>query len=64
VTLKYPNCPFCKRLRKELPVDEIPDEMINDYHETKIAWDDFPKQWEDEVLRIMSEVRKEEDTHG
>jgi hypothetical protein len=55
MTLKYPNCRFCKALRKALP-SEIPDEMINDYHLSKITCMDFPNAVQAEVMRVIKEV--------
>jgi hypothetical protein len=52
VTLRYPNCPYCKALREELP-EEVTDEMINDYHESKVGWEDFPKEFRGKVVEIM-----------
>ena len=51
--LKYPNCPICRKLREALPEDEVPDEIINDYHESKGSYELFPKRWQDTVIEIM-----------
>jgi len=51
--LKYPNCEICKKLREVLPKNEVPDEMINDYHESKGSYELFPKKYQDIVIEIM-----------
>lgn len=51
--LKYPNCPICRKLREALPEDEVPDKIINDYHESKGSYELFPKRWQDTVIEIM-----------
>jgi hypothetical protein len=58
MTLKYPKCPYCKALRRELP-DEVTDKMINDYHESKIGWERFPKEFQDAVIEIMGRRYRE-----
>jgi len=57
MTLKYPECPYCKALRRELP-EEVTDVMINDYHESKIGREDFPKEVQGVVIEIMGRGRK------
>ena len=54
--LKYPNCEICRRLREVLPEDEVPDEIINDYHESKGSYELFPKKWQDVVIEVMLSV--------
>ena len=51
--LKYPDCEICKKLREVLPKDEVPDETINDYHESKGSYELFPKKYQDIVIEIM-----------
>lgn len=50
--LKYPYCKYCRRLRDFLP-DSVSDEMIDRYHESKIGWEDFPKEVQDIVIQVM-----------
>jgi len=50
--LKYPNCPICRKLREALP-PEVPDEVINDYHESKGSYELFPKNVQDIVIEVM-----------
>ena len=56
--LKYPNCEICRRLREVLPKDEVPDEIINAYHESKGSYELFPKKWQDTVIDVMLEFEK------
>lgn len=51
--MKYPDCKICKALREALP-DTVSDEVINDYHESKIGWEGFPKEFQDKVLEIIT----------
>jgi len=51
--LKYPDCPICRKLRDALPESDVPDEVINDYHESKGSYELFPKRWRDTVIEIM-----------
>ena len=53
--MKYPNCKICRRLREVLPEDEVPDEVINAYHESKGSYELFPKKWQDTVIDVMLE---------
>jgi len=55
--MKYPNCPICKALRKALP-PEVPDELIDDYHESKGSYELFPKKYQDIVIEIMLSFAK------
>ena len=57
--LKYPNCEICRRLREVLPEDEVPDEIINAYHESQGSYELFPKKWQDAVIDVMLEVGDE-----
>jgi len=50
--LKYPDCVICKRLREALP-DDVDDETINDYHESKGSYELFPKRYRATVIEIM-----------
>ena len=50
--LKYPSCKICQELRKALPND-VTDDIINDYHESKGSYELFPKRYQDIVIEIM-----------
>jgi len=52
MTLKYPKCKICQKLRKALPCDVL-DETINAYHEGKGSYELFPKRYQDLVIEIM-----------
>ena len=43
MTLKYPKCKICRELRRVLP-KEVPDSVINAYHESKGSYELFPKK--------------------
>jgi len=49
--MKYPNCRYCRKIKEMFP--EIPDEMIDAYHESRIGWADFPKRYQDDIIEIM-----------
>jgi len=49
--MKYPDCRYCKEIKKGFP--EIKDEMIDAYHESRIGWEDFPRQYQDTIIEIM-----------
>ena len=63
MVLKYPNCPVCKALREAFSKKDVSDEMINDYHESKIGWEDFPRYLQDDVLQIVIETENSTKTH-
>jgi hypothetical protein len=52
--LKYPRCRICQKLRGALP-PEVPDEVIDAYHESRGSYDLFPKRYQDIVIRVMLE---------
>lgn len=53
--LKYPNCPICKFL-KELGVR---DQAINDYHESKICFTDFPDDIQVELIAFYNDLNRQ-----
>lgn len=55
MVLKYPNCKICKALREALP-DDVSDDLINAYHESKGSYELFPKRYQDIVIDIMLEI--------
>jgi len=60
--LKYPNCEVCKALRETFSRADLTDKQINDYHESKIGWEDFDKRMQDDILEVVIQVtRKQEE---
>lgn len=61
MTLNYPDCEVCKALRETFRETDITDKQINDYHESKIGWEDFPRYLQDDVLDVVIAVTRVED---
>jgi len=59
--LKHPNCEVCKALRETFSRTDLTDKQINDYHESKIGWEDFDRRMQDDILEVVIEVTREED---
>ena len=47
-------------LREALPKGDVPDEIINVYHEGKGSYEIFPKRYQDIVIQVVLEASKEE----
>lgn len=50
--MKYPECAICKFL-KDLDVDE---DVINDYHESKITMNNLPQNVQVELMKFFEEL--------
>jgi len=60
--LKYPNCKICKAIRETFDKSAISDKQINDYHESKIGFEDFEKRYQDDILDIVNEIEESEES--
>lgn len=61
MALKYPDCEVCKALRETFSPADVSDQQINDYHESKIGWEDFDKRLQDDILEVILKVDRAED---
>jgi len=61
MVLKYPDCKICEALRETFRPSDLSDEQINDYHESKIGWEDFDRRLQDDILTVVIETTSKMD---